>query len=283
MFNRSQITVIDSTLREGRQSETPYLIDENQALDHIDYVVREGIVRRFELFTPGPDMSDVLFGALVKKYPDDVQAYCGPVETFSASKYPCLRMIPSGLLSLTLLRGHSDLDGMLRRAISSARESTFRIGIECAGEYPKDELVDVIRRIDAHEAVRHITVNDSNGRMDPPAVTDLTDNLPATRAMIGFHFHDDRGLEHDNLKALLRSRAVKRGIAVDCTLGGLGERTGITDLLDFLPYLQPADAAARSKSVLGRFRYRRQGRTRPIGRQATSHYSDGRLREEYQR
>jgi len=117
----------------------------------------------------------------------------------------------------------------------------LRIGIENAFKIPETLLLMLCYKIANVDNVSRISLSDTDGSATPKTVRTtlkaLDKSLPKNKGL-ELHFHNDCNLASANLyEAYDLFKNNERELIIDATLGGIGERNGITSIGDVFSLL----------------------------------------------
>jgi isopropylmalate/homocitrate/citramalate synthase len=121
----------------------------------------------------------------------------------------------------------------------------FRIGIENAFKLPEFFLLTFCKKILKIDNIIRISLSDTDGSTTPKVVKSrlaMLDKLLPKNKVLELHLHNDCNLASANLyEAFILFKNSKREFVIDATLGGIGERNGVTSIGDIFSLLYHND------------------------------------------
>ncbi len=234
------ITLLDSTLREGKQSILSSLVH-NKENAYLEYIYRMGI-REIEIANPlSSNYWFSIFKTLIKKYKD--------VRIFAhtrAIKKDIIGLFNDNLnikfLSVFLERSNIQIKNqkvILSNSLTEFLEETksrklnIRVGIENSFDFSPQELLLIYNKISQKSNLIRIGLLDTYGCLTPDTLLRyaqyMNEKLPKTFEL-EFHLHNDLGLAAGNFYEILKyfnRNSYNRKIVFSVSLGGIGERNGI--------------------------------------------------------
>lgn len=228
------IKIIDSTLREGRQSiyfdailhmQEAYLdLISQMGINDIEY--RNPYINQEELDT---------YHELYRKFPH---------INFHVHLFPNKKNIERALADSTVDRISTFIKfPITKESLLSLIHSLHgtskkvRVGIEDAPILPLEDLNEYLKLLENEAAIDRVAFSDTLGRFSPDEVGTFMKNLNSIELTkdIEFHLHNDYGLAAANaLKILSETNATDRTTYFSASMFGVGERNGILSYGDLI-------------------------------------------------
>ena len=222
------ICVIDSTLREGRQS---FFFDGIRKIQkrYLENVFKMGI-RDIEYRNPFISTNEL---AAYKRLQGDFPKINFHVHFFLNKKNidlmindPSIRhlstFIPFPLKSASL----ENLEYMLVRI----KRKEIRVGIENLPGVPLKDLKSIFSLINKYSSVTRLGILDTSGVFTPEIVQKIINKLQSLNSKsipFEFHLHNDYGLAAANAAEIMRITKERDRVYFSVSMHGVGERNGI--------------------------------------------------------
>jgi isopropylmalate/homocitrate/citramalate synthase len=133
----------------------------------------------------------------------------------------------------------------------------LRIGIENAFKLPENFLLTFCRKIIKIDNIIRISLSDTDGSTTPKMVKNrlvMLDKLLPKNKALELHLHNDCNLVGANLyEAFILFKNSNRELVIDATLGGIGERNGITSIGDIFSLLYHNDKNSLKYNYLTKY------------------------------
>lgn len=228
------IKIIDSTLREGRQSiyfdtilhmQEEYLeLISQMGISDIEY--RNPYINQEELDT---------YHRLREKFPD---------INFHVHLFPNKKNIDRALLDQnvkqvsTFIKSPVTSKSVLSLLYSlHGTSKKVRVGIENTSTVPIESLNEYLKLLENEESVDRIAFSDTLGGFSPDELHVFMKNLDSIELTkdIEFHLHNDFGLAAANASSIMSAtRNTERIIYFSTSMFGVGERNGILSYGDLI-------------------------------------------------
>jgi isopropylmalate/homocitrate/citramalate synthase len=229
-----KIKLLDSTLREGRQS-----INHTELFkilyDYIELVNKIGI-KDMEFINPFSTSSDFnIFKNLVAKFPNTNFYAHGYLNMNNMNMF--LNEDSISYISTFIpfpINNESIL--CLKYLLKNSKGKKIRIGIENAPSYSKKNLTKIFFLLSKFDSVSRIGILDTLGILTPKTTLELTktvNNIFLDRSDLEFHFHNDFGLAAGNAFIVINNlKKIHNNLFFGVSVFGLGERNGILSIGD---------------------------------------------------
>lgn len=283
--------LIDSTLREGLQTPNVAVFrDDESKLEYIDGISRLGLIDRFEVYMPGPHMSNETWQNITLNHRDKTQIYVGPAHKFDIDDREELLGSIWPMLSTTLIE--KDEEGLTKLSEISevTMNSPLRVGIECAGELDPAQTLELVQILGQTASVTVVSINDSNSRMSTDWLenfaSELADHNDLIMPRLGFHLHNGEITALTKAQCLIESLGSIgiKNVELDVTSFGIGDRQGIlsiTEAISLSPQLNDDSIEAHEK-IASKLVAKSSFETDCVLDSAVSHYDEhSDLRPEY--
>lgn len=281
--------LIDSTLREGLQASGGSIFhDEASKYSYIDEISEIDLVKRFEIYMPGPHIHSETWQKIMTTHKSNTQVYVGPAHKFDISERKELSRSTWPMISTTLIKKDASSLTNLSEISEATGNSPLRVGIECAGEVDAVKTIDLVESLGRIAGVAVVNMNDSNSQMSVEWIDNFVDELAGRDKSeiprLGFHLHNGEVAAAEKARRLVEALG-DIGLAeveFDATAHGLGDRQGILSVFDFIN-LSPGRAnVAKSYEENARKFVAKSARASSHRDSAASHYDEyGKLRPEY--
>lgn len=227
-----EIKVLDSTLREGRQSLFFQEID-NLQQEYLGVASRLGVID-FEIRNPLNSSTDYAeYQKLILEYPNLNYHIHIFLNVQNVNKLLLDESITN--VSTFILSPVSDYDlNLLRRLLSSNKK--IRVAIEKSPLLNRDILTNIINFLMRYGADR-IGFSDTNGDFTPDSITDFLsflENFNLEKTNLEFHLHNDLGLAAANAFTILKNIKKIKSLYLSVSMFGIGDRNGILSYGDLI-------------------------------------------------
>lgn len=225
-----QLLLIDTTLREGIQSDFKDLILKN-SINYLKSIDEMGI-EYAELFHPNYSnhLTKIYKEINKTKFKTKFYTHCNnSISDFDLN-------IKSGIKNISTFIMHSTNNNMLIEATDRLKKgdenkNNIRLGIENTFSVPNKELVRFFRNLNNFHSLKRIGILDTTGICNPNKLLALIielDKAIKDNINFEFHLHNDNGLAAANFYTALQiMKKVNRNFMFSISLQGVGERNGI--------------------------------------------------------
>ena len=230
------ITIIDTTLREGRQS-----IFSNKILSIQDKylkLVKNIGIKDIEIYHPYTKKEDyTLFLKLTKSFPK---------INFFAHSYLQKESIDLLVKDKNVLAFSTSIPypftekvfNVINTFLKKTKNKKIRIGIENAFSYNKSDLQKILSFLSDNNKITRIGILDTLGVASVDKIKEIMNIIKNTNLKlkdIEFHFHNDYGTAAYNAAFVMKAWDDKYGaLCLSASMLGMGERNGILSFGDIL-------------------------------------------------
>ena len=246
------ISILDTTYREGKQSYLGNILPDSM-VDYAKLLKKVGI----NYMEVGyPFTSDVYLHEFRKLLKEKINIQICAHSALDKDNFKKLIEERVSVIA-TSVRFKNPTEDMINSKIfeikqvvnycSSVSSNTLllRIGIENAFKLPEKFLLTFCRKIIKIDNIIRISLSDTDGSTTPKVIKSrlaMLDKLLPKNKVLELHLHNDCNLAGANLyEAFTLFKNSKRELVIDATLGGIGERNGITSIGDIFSLLYHDD------------------------------------------
>jgi len=230
-----KLILLDSTLREGRQSlffdvilkiQPEYLkIISSMGIRHVEY--RNPFVSQAELNTFRKSQADfprLTFHVHFYLSKENIDLIWNDPSITDVSTFIPFPPRPNSVNALAYMSG--------------LKGKNVRISIENSSMIPFEKLQELLALINRNPSVTRIGFSDTLGRFTPDTVRDFVENIRTYNLngkAVEFHLHNDFGLAASNAYQILSSaQKLPWTVYLSATVSGIGDRNGILSFGDFI-------------------------------------------------
>ncbi len=247
------ISILDTTYREGKQSYLGHLLP--YSMTNYAKLLEKNGVQYMEVGYPFT--ADTYFREFKQLIDAELEIKISVHSAFNKDNFK--KLIENGVTSIAAslkfnkLATEETIDIQISEIIEIINYSStltdtpiiFRVGIENAFQLPKEYLLKFCAKIAGIENVTRVCLLDTDGSAIPMDVRihlDTLDALLPEKIALGLHLHNDSGLANANFyEAYVLFKDRDRELVIDATLGGIGERNGITSIGDIFSLMYLID------------------------------------------
>ncbi len=259
----NMISILDTTYREGKQSYLGNILPDS--LVSYARLLEKLNIKYMEVGYPFT--SDVYlreFRKLLKEKKDIKVCVHSALNIINFKK-----LIDEGVVSIDASIKFNELtEDTVNNKISEIRQISsqtsllsetlvLRIGIEGAFKLPENLLLSFCNGIVGIKNITRISLSDTDGLATPEMINKTLkniDNLLPKNIALGLHLHNDCNLANANLyEAYSLFRDDLRELVIDATMGGIGERNGITSIGDIFSLLYFNNMDLLNKSYFAKY------------------------------
>lgn len=226
----SYIHLLDSTLREGKQSALNELLI-GKELNYVKLLDKIGI-EFLEINHPYTSENFLETYRQIKKLNANIKIFAHTklvredLNLLSKEKVEYISSFVTGDKPQKMIN-----DALVALDWSLNNKIKMRLSIENTFLLKPATVVKVFKEIHKHKALHNIALSDTNGSVTPDVFKSFFMQLDKSidkKIPIEVHFHNDYGLAGANLyQCYLLATKLKRHVIVSISLAGMGERNGI--------------------------------------------------------
>ena len=227
------VRIIDSTLREGRQSQFCDKILQLQ-IDHLQLMQKIGIVD-VEYRNPSTGKDEIRkYKQLVDMFPDIhfyVHIFLNRKNIDWVINEPSVKKVSTFVTLPLNEKTREELFFLFKRC-----NKTIRIGIENASSTSIVYIQNFVRKLVKEKFVKRIGFSDTLGLFTSESIEQFLDSITSfdfSGKDIEFHLHNDYGLAASNAcKVLSQLEKFDSDIYLSASMLGIGDRNGILSIGD---------------------------------------------------
>ncbi len=239
------ISILDTTYREGRQSYIGHTLPDS-LVDFAKILEKIGIEYMEVAYPFVSDKYLHQFRALINSRPNIQLCVHSALnaDNFEKLIHEGVRLINTSLKLRELNKAIIDEQVVsLQKIVNLCHEKfntklSLRVSIEHAFKLPINFVVELCKKIAAIDDVARVSLSDTDGTASPEVVraflSELSNVVPKHKAL-ELHLHNDQGLSAASFyAAYMLFKDSDRELIIDSSVGGIGERNGITSTGDVL-------------------------------------------------